>query len=74
MMCHPEKHDLAYAARRALAGAAAAGLMGEALIEATVAEVAAIWAHIPVPTIRAAVLACIEGSPAGGRPAKSPSR
>ena len=63
MMCRPGERDLAHAARQALANAAEAGFAGEAQVEAAVAEVAAVWAHIPLATIREAVLACVAEAP-----------
>lgn len=56
MMCTPDERDLAHAADRALAEARAAGLAGEALVEAAVDAVAAVWAHVDRAAIRAAVL------------------
>lgn len=59
MMCRPEEHDLRHAARRALADAAARGLAGEERIRAAVAEVGAIWAHVPPETVQTAVRATL---------------
>jgi hypothetical protein len=56
MMCTPGERDLAHAADQALAKARAAGLAGEALVEAAVEAVAGVWAHIDRAAIRAAVL------------------
>jgi hypothetical protein len=63
MMCRPEERDLQHAARRALAEAEAAGLEGEALIEAAIATVAAVWAHVDREAIRAAVVSVLRVSP-----------
>jgi hypothetical protein len=70
MMCRPEERDLQHAARRALGEARAAGLEGEALVEAAIATVAAIWAHVDREAIRAAVLSVLRASPLppGGSP------
>jgi hypothetical protein len=64
MMCRPGERDLRHAARRALAKARAAGLRDEAeLVEAAVAAVAAVWAHVDPAPIRKAVLACLAEEP-----------
>jgi hypothetical protein len=55
MTCEPSPEDLAHAARRALAEAREAGRAGDALIEAAVDAVAAIWAHVDRAAIRCAV-------------------
>lgn len=55
MMCEPGERDLAHTARRALADAEAAGLSGDALIEAATEAVASLWAHIDRAVLRAAV-------------------
>ena len=70
MMCRPEERDLEHAARQALAEAKVAGHEGEALIEAAVAGVAAVWAHVGRDAIRAAVLSVLAAPPppAGGSP------
>ena len=56
MMCEPGERDLAHAADRALAEARAAGLPPDAQVEAAIAAVAAVWAHLEIEVIRAAVL------------------
>lgn len=66
MMCRPEERDIAHAAERALAEARAAGLAGEALVEAATDAVAAIWAHVERPVIRAVVVSLVATGPAPG--------
>ena len=63
MMCEARAADLDHAARRALGRLRREGLAGEALAGAAVAEVAAIWAHLPEAAIAAAVSRCL-ASPA----------
>lgn len=60
MMCEPGERDLDHAARQALAEERAAGRTGAELVDAAVAAVAAVWAHVDRAAIRAAVLAMIE--------------
>lgn len=59
MMCEPGERDLADAARRALAEARARGLAGDALVEAAIETVAAIWAHVDPSVVRSAVVSCL---------------
>lgn len=68
MMCRPGERDLRHAARQALAEAQAAGLRDEDLVEAAVAAVAAVWAHVDPGPIRRAVLACLAQEPAPPSP------
>lgn len=66
MMCEPGERDLAHAADRAIAEARAAGLEGEALVEAAVASVAALWSHVGEEAVRAAVLKRLAAGAAPG--------
>jgi hypothetical protein len=55
MMCEAQPGDLDHAARRVLERLRQEGLGDEALAAAAVAEIGAIWAHLPEPVIAAAV-------------------
>lgn len=66
MMCQPEESDLDHAVRQAVAEARAAGHEGEALVDAAVTAVAAVWAHLDRAVIRAAVVRRLEADAAPG--------